>query len=65
MLKFHVDLYSIDPNDGSHDIKFSAIVNADDVEGAEKEAKSALKKAKPELSPPNSWAWSIYEFPLG
>lgn len=65
MLKFHVDLHSIDPEDGSQDVKFSTIVTAEDEEGAKQEAKSVLKKEKPELNPPNTWAWSVFEFPLG
>jgi len=65
MLKFHVDLHSVDPEDGSHDVKFSTIVNAENEEGAKQEAEAALKKEKPELSPPDSWQWSVYEFPLG
>ena len=65
MLKFHADLHSVDPEDGSEDVKFATIVNAEDAEGAMQEAKSMLKKEKPDLNPPDSWAWSIYEFPLG
>jgi len=65
MLKFHVDLHSVDPEDGSEDVKFSTIVNAENAEGAKQEAQSILKKEQPDLNPPDSWVWSIYEFPLG
>jgi hypothetical protein len=65
MLKFHVDLHTTNPEDGSQDVKFHTIVNAETVEGAQQEALAVMKKEQPALNPKPDWEWSIYEFPLG
>jgi hypothetical protein len=65
MLKFHVDLHTVNSEGTSDQVKFSSIVNAENAENAKKEALSLLKKEQPELTPPDAWQWSIYEFPLG
>lgn len=65
MLKFHVDLHSTNPKDDSQDVKFHAIVNAENTASAKQEALAVMQKEQPELKADPSWQWSIYEFPLG
>lgn len=65
MLKFHVDLHTVNSEGESDEVKFSSIVNAENSESAKQQALSQLKKEQPELTPPDAWQWTIYEFPLG
>jgi|GEM_PF-1843838 len=65
MLKFHVDLHSTNPDDDSQDVKFHAIVNAENIASAKQEALAVMQNEQPELKADPSWQWSIYEFPLG
>lgn len=65
MLKFHVDLYSINPEDGSQDVKFHVIVDAEDSNDAKEKAIAVMKIKKPDIALSPDWEWSIYEFPLG
>lgn len=65
MLKFHVDLHSTDPEDGSQDVKFHVIVDAEDSDSAKEKAIAAMQSESPALTPEPDWEWSIYEFPLG
>ena len=65
MLKFHVDLHTINSEGEPDEVKFSSIVDAESAENAKKEAQSRLSKEQPELALPDAWQWSIYEFPLG
>jgi len=65
MLKFHVDLHSTNPEDNSQDVKFHAIVNAENSHNAKQEALVVMQKEQPELKAEADWQWSIYEFPMG
>ena len=65
MLKFHVDLHSTNPDDGSQDVKFHAIVDAENSDAAKQQAIATMQKEQPALKPEAEWEWSIYEFPLG
>lgn len=65
MLKFHVDLHTINPENNTQDIKFHTIVDAENAESAQQLAMTVLEKEHPGLNPCASWEWSVYEFPMG
>lgn len=63
MLKFHVDLQSVNAQGESEDVKFKTIVSAESAEAAEQKAQSVLKKEQPELTIHKDWQWAIFEMP--
>lgn len=65
MLKFHVDLHSTNPDDGSQDVKYHAIVDAETPDAAKQQAMHRMQQEQPDMTPQPDWEWSIYEFPLG